>query len=145
MTGAAIYSPPDFNSTISGDLTLDSGGEVRLAAKPSSALNVIGSFTFAGGGLSGQGRVIVQRETSLIMSSGNHNESISSLQYGVTLEMIGGGRWTAGDMTAKDGVTVINRGRFEISGDGRRTFGGGGTLFLLEEETTPLKTPNQSL
>lgn len=144
-----MYSPPDFNSTIRGDLILESGGEVRLAAKPSSTLNVIGSLTFAGGGLSGQGRVIVHKETSLIVSSrgvgGDHNESISSLQYGVTLEMLGGGEWTAGDMTVKDRVTVINRGRFEISGDGRRTFGGGGALFLLEEKMTPLKPPNQSL
>lgn len=93
----------------------------------------------AGGGLSGQARVIVQRKTSLIVSNGDHNASISSLQHGVALEMLGGGRWTAGDVTVKDGVTVVNRGRFEISRDGRRTFGRGGALFLPEDKMTSLK------
>lgn len=120
--GASAASPPGFNITINGDISLETGGEVRLAATPSAALNVLGSLTLAGGGLSGQGRVVVQDSTFVVSSGGNF---ASSLQNGVILDMSGGGEWRGGDLQARDGAAVVNRGVFTISADGGASFGAG--------------------
>ena len=121
---SSVSSPPEFNSTIIGDLVLGSGGEVRLAATPSSMLMVLGHLTLAGGGLSGQGRVIVLAQTSFVRSR-DPSGFTSSLRNGIVLDMSGGGNWIEGDVAASDGAAIVIHGYFEISAGGRATFGEG--------------------
>lgn len=124
-TSDAIASPPSFNATIVGDVTAESSGEIRLAATLSASLNVLGSLTLAGGGLSGQGRVVVAGST-LIVSGAAGGDEASSLKNGVVLDMTGGGVWSEGDLHARDGATVVNRGVFEVTAEDGATFGAGG-------------------
>lgn len=78
----------------------------------------------AGGGLSGQGHVVVRGPTVLSASGSNTSEP-SSLKNGVTLEMHGGGVWVGGDLQARDGATVVNEGLFEVVAEDGATFGAG--------------------
>lgn len=105
-------------------MSLQTKGEVRLAAASPAALIVIGSLTLVGGGLSGQGHVVVQGPT-VLLANGSNNSEPSSLKNGVTLKMHGGGAWSGGHLQARDGATVVNEGLFEVfAGDGA-TFGAG--------------------
>lgn len=122
--GDAIASPPYFNATVFGDVSLQSEGEVRLAAASPAALTVIGSLTLVGGGLSGQGHVVVQGPT-VLLANGSFDSEPSSLKNGVTLEMHGGGAWSGGDLQAQDGATVVNEGLFEVFAEDGATFGAG--------------------
>lgn len=122
--GAAIASPPAFDATVHGAVTLKTAGEVRLAGTSSATLNVMGSLELAGGGISGQGRVVVQGLTFLT-PNGMDNENASSLRNGATLDMYGGGVWSGGDLHARDGAAVVNRGLFEVTADGGATIGAG--------------------
>lgn len=124
-SGDAVASPPPFNATIVGDVAAETSGEIRLAATPSATLSVLGSLTLAGGGLSGQGRVAVAGSTLLVSSAAGGDEA-SSLKNGVVLDMSGGGVWSEGDLHARDGATVVNRGVFEVTAEDGATFGAGG-------------------
>lgn len=125
--GAAIAAPPVFNASIIGDITLQTSGEVRLAAASPATLNVIGSLKFVGGGISGQGHVVVQGSTVLLAngSNGDDDPGPSSLKNGVVLEMRGGGVWMGGDLDARDGATVVNLGLFEVVAENGSSFGAG--------------------
>lgn len=105
-------------------MNLQTKGEVRLAAASPAALNVIGTLTLVGGGLSGQGHVVVQGPT-VLLANGSNDPEPSSLKNGVTLEMHGGGAWKGGDLQARDGATVVNQGLFEVLAEDGATFGAG--------------------
>lgn len=142
-TGEAIASPPAFSSTIAGDVDVESGGEIRLAATQSAALTVLGSLTLAGGSLSGRGRIDVEGSTSVVASGASSDSGVgvgeaSSLKNGVTLDMYGGGVWSGGGLHARDGASVVNRGQLSISADG-------GTWFGRGEEQTAVPTSDKTL
>lgn len=122
--GVAVASPPPFNATVDGDVAVETGGEIRLAATSSAALNVLGSLTLAGGGLSGQGRVVVQGQT-FVVGGGSDGSNPSSLRNGVALDMRGASVWSGGGLQARDGATVVNRGVLEITAEGGVAFGAG--------------------
>lgn len=84
------------------------------------------SLTLAGGGLAGRGRVVVQGPT-LLVPSASGGDGVSTLKSGVTLDMHGGGRWSGGDLQARDGATVVNRGLFTVTAEGGAIFGAGET------------------
>lgn len=128
--GGAIASPPAFSATVTGDVNVQSNGEIRLAATQSAALTVIGPLTLAGGGLSGQGRIQVEGSTLIVASGvssdgGVDVDEASSLKNGVTLDMFGGGVWSGGGLQARDGVSVVNRGQLFLSADRGTWFGHG--------------------
>ncbi|CAM9742517.1 unnamed protein product, partial [Scytosiphon promiscuus] len=125
--GAAVASPPTFNATVEGDVNVHGGGEIRLAATASASLTIRGSLSLAGGGLSGQGRVVVEGPTLVLVSGASTIEDqASSLRNGLILDMQGGGAWSGGGVQAKDGVIVLNRGLVEVSAGNGAWFGHGG-------------------
>lgn len=95
---------------------------------------MIGSLTLVGGGISGQGHVVVQGPT-VLLANGSNDSGPSSLKNGVTLEMYGGGVWRGGDLQARDGATVVNLGLFEVVAEDEATFGAG-------KERQPTRTIN---
>lgn len=132
-TGTAISSPPSFHSFISGDVTVEIDGEMRLAsASPAaSTITIAGSLALSGGNLSGKGRIVVQDSTviaSTLESNADgtvNEEDASSLRNGVTLYMSGGGEWSGGSVYARDGAQVVNMGLFNVTADGAAIFGAG--------------------
>lgn len=124
--GAAVASPPAFDATVDGDINVQGGGEIRLAATPSASLRIRGSLSLAGGGLSGQGRVVVEGSTLVMASSASAIEDqVSCLRNGLILDMQGGGVWSGGGVQARDGVVVVNRGLVEVSAGSGALFGHG--------------------
>lgn len=121
-----IASPPAFDATVDGEVNVQGGGEIRLAATPSASLTIRESLSLAGGSLSGQGRVVVEGPT-LVLASGapTTEDQASCLRNGVILDMYGGGMWSGGGVQARDGVMVVNRGLVEMSAGGGVLFGHG--------------------
>lgn len=125
--GETTASPPAFSATVNGDVTVESHGEIRLAATQSAALTVLGSLTLAGGGLSGQGRVEVEGSVLIVASGLPSDDGVeaSFLKNGVTLDMYGGGVWSGGGLEARDGASVVNRGQLSLLAEGGTWFGQG--------------------
>lgn len=126
-----MSAPPGFNATISGDVVVENGGEIRLAsASPSaSTLTVAGSLALSDGVLSGKGRILVQGSTIIVSSLGSNATASEQDNYflgnGIVLDMAGGGEWNGGNVPIYGAFGVINRGTFTVTADGGPIFGVG--------------------
>lgn len=118
-----VASPPAFNASISGDVYVTAGAEIRLVAPPSATLDLRGRLELSGGCLSGRGRTVVRGSTLMASpaakgSANTHGEPSACLRNGLSLDMLGGGRWSGGDVVMTDGAKVVNRALFEVLPEG---------------------------